>query len=135
MLRQAHQIPIRFEQATAGTGKRVAKYGVHGDMRPPNVLLRLPIPAAFQAGSAAMGELGGGVTAAVQGSSAVEEGKRAAGSLEVSGLQVVFVDFDWAGAEGEARYPAQLNSAIRWADGTDPGGLIMQRHDLQLLNK
>lgn len=125
MLRQAHQIPIRLEHATAGTGKRVAKYGVHGDMRPPNVLLRLPVPAAFQAGSAA----------SAQGVAAVEEGKRAAGSLEVSGLQVVFVDFDWAGAEGEARYPAQLNSAIRWADGTDPGGLIMQRHDLQLLNK
>ena len=43
---------------------------------------------------------------------------------------VKIIDFDWAGKAGEARYPATLSSAVKWADGVQEYGLIEASHDL-----
>ena len=40
-----------------------------------------------------------------------------------------FVDFDWAGKAGEARYPVTRNSALSWAPGSEAGGCIETAHD------
>ena len=45
---------------------------------------------------------------------------------------VRFVDFDWAGAEGEARYPAFMNIDVPWPHGAAPGALLAQAHDAAL---
>lgn len=47
---------------------------------------------------------------------------------------VKLVDFDWAGKEGEARYPHDLNMAIEWAPGVTDGGIISEAHDLYMLD-
>jgi hypothetical protein len=56
--------------------------------------------------------------------------RRRVGSGEA---EVRFVDFDWAGVQGEVAYPPMMNSAIQWPEGARPGGFIRQEHDLQLL--
>ncbi|KAI0249173.1 hypothetical protein BJV78DRAFT_1328610, partial [Lactifluus subvellereus] len=47
----------------------------------------------------------------------------------------MLVDFDWAGVDGEARYPPMINDSgeIRWARGIKAGGLIEKQHDLDML--
>ena len=45
----------------------------------------------------------------------------------VDGIKVV--DFDWAGVEGEVSYPWNLNQDVEWADGVVPNGLILSKHD------
>jgi len=49
---------------------------------------------------------------------------------------VMFIDFDWAGRAGEARYPATMNVDV-WRDGglpdAKPGTLIAREHDLHWL--
>lgn len=39
------------------------------------------------------------------------------------------IDFDWAGKEGEARYPKDLPPAVKWPRGAEPGGIIAAAHD------
>ena len=41
----------------------------------------------------------------------------------------MIIDFDWAGKEGEARYPKDLSPAVRWPPGAKAGGLITKAHD------
>ena len=48
-------------------------------------------------------------------------------------LDVMFIDFDWAGVEGKAHYPPFLNPAVPWPDGVHAGILMQQAHDMQLL--
>ncbi|KAG6878678.1 hypothetical protein C0992_007692 [Termitomyces sp. T32_za158] len=50
---------------------------------------------------------------------------------------VVLVDFDWCGKEGEARYPVDLNMdpEICWAQGVGPGCVMMKEHDLHMLER
>lgn len=57
----------------------------------------------------------------------VRRGK-GAGSWEVR-----FVDFEWAGPEGEATYPVCLNTDIPWPEGVRYGKPLQQEHDIQLL--
>ena len=45
---------------------------------------------------------------------------------------VRFIDFDWAGTEGAARYPAFMNVAVPWPAGAAPGALLTQAHDVAL---
>jgi len=49
---------------------------------------------------------------------------------------VMFIDFEWAGRAGEARYPATMNTDV-WVCGglvgTKPGSLIPRAHDLHWL--
>lgn len=46
-------------------------------------------------------------------------------------VQVYVVDFEWAGKEGEARYPLYINHAnIQWPEGASDSKLITKAHDL-----
>jgi hypothetical protein len=47
---------------------------------------------------------------------------------------VRFVDFDWAGVEGEVSYPPYMNPDISWAKGVACGQLMLQQHDADLLS-
>ena len=40
------------------------------------------------------------------------------------------VDFDWAGAEQQSKYPLDINMRGGWAEGVEPGGIILHEHDL-----
>ena len=49
---------------------------------------------------------------------------------------VKIIDFDWAGYEGQARYPYFLNKyECKWPDGVSDGQLILTAHDKYFLNK
>lgn len=43
------------------------------------------------------------------------------------------VDFDWAGAEQQSKYPLDINMRGGWAEGVGPGGIILHKHDLYQL--
>lgn len=77
-----------LESAHGATGM------VHGDVRPPNCLVRC------DAGS---------------------------------GWHVRFVDFEWAGREGESTYPCFLNPDVPWPEGVGYKNLLQRAHDFQLL--
>ena len=46
-----------------------------------------------------------------------------------------FVDFDWSGTEGVARYPPLMSAAVPWSPGARPGTLLAQAHDTDLLTR
>ena len=48
---------------------------------------------------------------------------------------VVLVDFDWAGKDGESRYPAMLNPSNMWAEEVSPYGIMHKAHDLWQLDQ
>ena len=49
-------------------------------------------------------------------------------------FQVMLVDFDWAGKEGETRYPSNLNrETVRGPEGAENGNLIKFEHDWKML--
>lgn len=48
---------------------------------------------------------------------------------------VKIIDFDWAGKEGEARYPLTLSSAVKWAKGVEDCELIDASHDLFMVGE
>jgi serine/threonine protein kinase len=50
------------------------------------------------------------------------------------GKLVRFIDFDWAGKAGDARYPLHLSSAICKTAGTSEYELITKEHDIKMLN-
>ena len=79
-----------------------------------------------------------------------EQLKRALGRLHENGLvfgdlrgpnvmikedRALLVDFDWSGKEGETRYPFDLNTKIDWAQGVEPGAVILKKHDEEMLEK
>ncbi|THH28240.1 hypothetical protein EUX98_g5954 [Antrodiella citrinella] len=41
----------------------------------------------------------------------------------------MLLDFDWAGREGEVRYPYGINMQINWTDGVAGGKPILKEHD------
>jgi hypothetical protein len=48
----------------------------------------------------------------------------------------MLVDFDWAGKDGEVRYPWRLNTKdIAWPEGVKPREWIFKSHDLAMLEK
>ena len=47
--------------------------------------------------------------------------------------EACFVDFDWSGTEGVARYPPLMSAAVPWSPGARPGALLAQAHDTDLL--
>ena len=49
--------------------------------------------------------------------------------------QVKFIDFEWAGKEGEATYPMLLNTEIGWHNDVIPGGKIKIIHDEHMVKK
>jgi hypothetical protein len=50
-----------------------------------------------------------------------------------SAYDVKFVDFEFAGAEGEASYPPYLSKAVVWPPGVAFGEPVRQQHDSELL--
>ena len=44
-------------------------------------------------------------------------------------------DFDWAGKNGEARYPLDINMAHEWAPNVRAGGIMYHDHDQFQLDK
>ena len=54
-------------------------------------------------------------------------------TTQAGGVEVRFVDMDWAGFEGEARYPPFMSPMVAWPDGAADGELITQQHDTLLL--
>ena len=49
--------------------------------------------------------------------------------------RVVLVDFDWAGKNGECRYPVTLNPGDFWAEDVLPYGIMRKAHDLWQLDR
>lgn len=47
-------------------------------------------------------------------------------------IQVCLVDFDWAGSDGQVRYPLHLNSSVKWPGKA--GMAIQKSHDEQMLH-
>ncbi|PNW71056.1 hypothetical protein CHLRE_17g744697v5 [Chlamydomonas reinhardtii] len=47
--------------------------------------------------------------------------------------EVRFVDFEWAGPEGKATYPACLNPDIPWPEGVGYRKQLQREHDIKLL--
>ena len=54
---------------------------------------------------------------------------------DASNDRVVLVDFDWAGKDGESRYPATLNLGNVWADEVSAYGIMKKDHDIWQLNR
>lgn len=55
--------------------------------------------------------------------------------LDLNGKWVVkFIDFDWAGYDGEAEYPQFLNKEINWHSDAQQLGKIFRDHDNYLIN-
>jgi hypothetical protein len=54
-------------------------------------------------------------------------------SPATSSLEVKFIDFDWGGLEGEAKYPAFLSPEISWPLKDPVGQSITQDHDVFML--
>ncbi|XP_024531927.1 uncharacterized protein LOC112346668 [Selaginella moellendorffii] len=51
------------------------------------------------------------------------------------GVEVRFIDFDWASTHGEGRYPLFMNFVeVQWPQGAECGLIMEQRHDLELLS-
>lgn len=49
------------------------------------------------------------------------------------GSKVQLIDFDWAGREGEVRYPISISPSIAWPKGVRGNGYILKQHDLEML--
>jgi serine/threonine protein kinase len=49
--------------------------------------------------------------------------------------KVKLIDFNWAGEEGQARYPSLISSDIKWAPGVEALGVIEKEHDMEMLNR
>jgi serine/threonine protein kinase len=51
--------------------------------------------------------------------------------------KVKLIDFNWAGEEGQARYPSPslISSDIKWAAGVEALGVIKKDHDMEMLDR
>lgn len=52
--------------------------------------------------------------------------------------RVVLIDFDWAGKNGESRYPATLNAGEvgkAWSEDVSPYGIMRKEHDIWQLER
>ena len=50
-------------------------------------------------------------------------------------MKVKLVDFDWAGEEGQAKYPLLISSSVKWPDGVKPLNVIERAHDMEMLRR
>jgi len=57
------------------------------------------------------------------------------GSLASEDVAIHFIDFDWAGRLGEAKYPIEVNkTTMRRPVDVEGGGLITKEHDLEMVS-
>jgi len=77
--------------------------------------------------------------------------ERAIGALHANGLvfgdlrspnvmitkdgKVKLIDFNWAGVEGQAKYPSLISKEIVWSAGVKARAVINRQHDLDMLHK
>ncbi|KAG2452111.1 hypothetical protein HYH02_003145 [Chlamydomonas schloesseri] len=117
------QLPDLLQQAPGKQGKEAlgavrqalqrahaATSMVHGDARPCNCMVRR-----------------------CDGSSGGQRSSSGSRSSGGASWEVRFVDFEWAGREGKATYPAFLNPDIPWPEGVGYGKPLQRAHDLELL--
>jgi RIO-like serine/threonine protein kinase len=45
--------------------------------------------------------------------------------------EVKLINFNWAGEEGQAKYPSLISSDIKWAAGVEALGVIKKDHDME----
>ena len=45
----------------------------------------------------------------------------------------IIIDFDWAGTQGQAKYPSSLNNNVVWPVGATPRAVIMCDHDREMV--
>ena len=51
------------------------------------------------------------------------------------GGEVKLIDFNWAGEEGQAKYPLLISPEIAWPEGVKPLAVMRREHDLDMLSK
>ncbi|KAH7903334.1 hypothetical protein BJ138DRAFT_1096518 [Hygrophoropsis aurantiaca] len=51
------------------------------------------------------------------------------------GGRVQLIDFDWAGKEGEVKYPRTMSTSIDWPKGAQAWEPIQKQHDIEMLKK
>lgn len=57
-------------------------------------------------------------------------------SREKGTAKVMILDFDWAGVEGQVRYPTNVNTfSVERPAGVSDGELISKQHDLDMLDQ
>ena len=49
--------------------------------------------------------------------------------------KVKLIDFNWAGDEGQAKYPSLISDDITWPEGVKALAVMRREHDLAMLNK
>ena len=49
--------------------------------------------------------------------------------------EVKLIDFNWAGEEGQAKYPSLISSGIDWPGGVKALAVMRKEHDLYMLKK
>ena len=50
-------------------------------------------------------------------------------------VRVKLIDFDWAGEEGQAKYPSLISPEIAWPEGVKPLALMKKEHDFDMWKK
>ena len=45
----------------------------------------------------------------------------------------IILDFDWAGIDGEVKYPVNLNKVVDWPDTAKSGLPILNSHDMYMV--
>ncbi|KAG2436915.1 hypothetical protein HXX76_006434 [Chlamydomonas incerta] len=113
-LDRAHAV----QSARRGRGPGRAVVFAHGDVRPQNIMVRPQLGAGLGAGGGS-GERG-----------TADAGVGGGGE----GCDVRFLDFEFAGAVGAARYPPFLNMDVVWPAGVEFDAPVLQEHDTALLS-
>jgi hypothetical protein len=49
--------------------------------------------------------------------------------------KVKLIDFNWAGEEGQAKYPVLISSEIAWPEGVKALAVMKREYDLDMLSK
>jgi serine/threonine protein kinase len=49
--------------------------------------------------------------------------------------EVKLIDFDWAGEQGQVRFPSLISSSVRWPDGVKAMDIIEYAHDYDMLSR
>ncbi|PIL34739.1 hypothetical protein GSI_03520 [Ganoderma sinense ZZ0214-1] len=110
---------------------------VHGDIRSGNIMLQRPARLAPNSESEA--DSASSSSAAASNCLSTTASSTGGSGVEMSPARAYLIDFDWAGKEGEARYPVDptLNPDVEWPRPVSelPGQLITKDDDLFMLEK
>jgi serine/threonine protein kinase len=51
------------------------------------------------------------------------------------GSKVKLIDFNWAGVDGQAKYPPLISTAITWPEGVEALAVMRKEHDMNMLEQ